>query len=199
MRKRIVIPSAGEIEKVNITGRSLVIESAGIYERPTDVPTFRFEPSGETFPIYPRSTYQNPGDDYNSLIVTGTAASAGDVLRVISVKDCLNTEININFGATDRVDINDTFEKVIENTATGFLNSEKIKNNDLAVSADVYVGGGDCLAAFNGIAPNQSDPFGKLLKAGNHYKISGQERVDTVKFIARDPNVKSILTAEMDF
>lgn len=196
-RAKVTIPQSGK-KRVNISGCSLVVESAPAYLDPGHVPTFRFISGGSVLPIYPRSTYPS-NEGFSQIEIHSTPQSAGDEIRLLAVDEFLPTNININTRQTSRIDVGDTKEKSLLDQPLYFSNGEKILGGHIATAVDIYVAKSDALVAFNDVTPTQNPVFGKVLKAGEHYKIAGQDRIDTAQFINYENGIESILTFDMDF
>lgn len=149
MRKTVTIPAAGTSEAFDITGRSLIIESCGVYQSVPDVPTFDFVPGGNANPIYPRSTYFNVDAEdniFNQISLHGTPESAGDQVTFYSTNACLSPEINVNVSQTVKSIAGATFNKAASDAVQQFSELELADaNGNLPKRLYIYVqsGGGN--------------------------------------------------------
>jgi hypothetical protein len=114
MRLKTNIPAAGERKIVDLTGKSLIIEAAGLYSSADQVPIIKFDNAGGSFPVYPYSTYQTPiAEGFNSLELVGTAESAGDEVRILTFDECLDSNIQPAFSVSASSSVaGSTFAKV---------------------------------------------------------------------------------------
>lgn len=197
MIHKITIPPAGETRQEEITGRSINVFEAPIYPSVDDIPYFDFIPGRKQKLITPKSQYPN-SEKYTSIEIYGTAASAGDQVVLESTDVCVQYSMNMAFGQTKLVEVNDTVE-VDVNSLFEFANRHKYLNGSLARNAELYISNADLLITFGGASPDNSTNFGKRIFAGEHYTIQGQSRIDTFKAINADPATTTILTFEMDF
>lgn len=125
MRKTVVVPAAGEEIQIAMTGRSVIVESGSLYDLPSDVPLIGFDPGGDQYPLYPRSTYQAK-QCFNNIIITGTAASEGDEFILISFVECLGSEINVNFSESYESYTKPSFSMDLDNNVDQFTELQLI-------------------------------------------------------------------------
>lgn len=125
MRKTVVVPAAGEEIQIPMTGRSVIVESGSLYDLPSDVPLIGFDPGGDQYPLYPRSTYQAK-QCYNNIIITGTAASEGDEFILISFVECLGSEINVNYSESYEAYTKASFSIALDNNVDQFTELQLI-------------------------------------------------------------------------
>lgn len=109
MRKKITLPGAGETLPVPMTGRSVIIEIMPVYKKLSDIPLISVEGDGfQSLPMYPRSIYGND-KEFNELVITGTAESDGGTAYLLTVPQCLDTDLNVNTGSQYEATAGTTF------------------------------------------------------------------------------------------
>lgn len=195
MRQKIIIP--GDRKEVSITGKSLVVEKAPVYQDVENAPQFKFKPGDFEYTIYPESTYENSQGNFNRIVIFGNPVAQNDEIIVLAVDACLGTDIDVQSASQTIIEPSKLKSLTLNGGQQSFTNNQKYKDNELARSVDVYVTGGDALVAYGGSSPEQPDT-GHRMKAGEHYKINGQGRIDTAKFINADSGVKSVLQLTFD-
>lgn len=172
MRKTIIIPASGKTLNIGLTGRSFIIENIPVYETPEDVPLIAFNPGGNENPAYPRNVYNNNGQYFNDLIITGTTASAGDELVIYAVDDCLETRFNIVLSEQYKSVPGTTFTKTANDTVQSLSELELIDSEGnlptkLYVSVSPTAGTGGIKWAINENPVQGNDGLGTQLTANN--------------------------------
>jgi hypothetical protein len=97
-RQSIIIPAAGTVLEVPITGLAVDIESMPVYTVPEQVPLIVFDnPDGARQPIYPQSTYTaQEAKQFRRFFIEGTTESAGDTIWLLVSDVCMPQRINTN-------------------------------------------------------------------------------------------------------
>ena len=186
MRLKTKIPAAGVEKSVKLTGRSLIVESAGVYSDAEQVPTFDFNPGAGNNPIYPRSVYVNNEGVFNSIILKGTAESADDEITLYSVDECLTTDLNVDVGSTTKVTLKATFKVAMTDTVKT-LNAAQIANSNLDLPSTMFITatGAACRYAFNA-DPGQTvaGDLSHVLKEDETQEIKGAASIENFRFLS---------------
>ena len=142
MRLTTTIPAAGVEKAVKLTGRSVIVEAAGIYSKVIEVPKFDFNPGGNNNPIYPRSVYVNSEGVFNSIVIKGTAESDGEEVTFYTVDECLTTDLNIDLAGQFEAVMGETETEVLSGTVFSF-SAAAIQNADGKLPKKVYLASSD--------------------------------------------------------
>lgn len=121
-RQPYTIPAAGEFLKIDAKGQAVIIENMPIYDTPEDVPLFHYNSkSNRGQAMFPLSTYGfDLCEEFGSIYLQGTDASAGDTVWLWINDQYLETKINIVFnaqfettpGETDVIACDDTSKSI---------------------------------------------------------------------------------------
>lgn len=143
-RKTITVPNAGQTKQVKITGRSVIVEQANPYLNVGDVPLLSFDQPGQQRPALTRSVYGTfNGGIFDSIVVTGTAESAGDNLTLFSTYSCLDDFINFDALQTAKSVMGATQTKDASDSVQGFSDGEIADpDGNLPKRLYIYVVGG---------------------------------------------------------
>jgi len=203
MRKTVTFPAAGEEKTVSLTGRSLIVEAANVYENINEVPLFKFSGAGSFLPIYPRSTYfydNDNKDGFDSITLQSTAASDGDSVTLISVNDCLQTDININYAQTMKRVAGQTFSKASTDAAQGLSDVEITRAGYLPKSMYISARTNDINYGFvESTAPNQNDDW-FLLKTDNPpIEVQGIDFIQKFQFASQATGTAGNLIITLEY
>lgn len=186
MRKEITIPAAGVSQSFSFTGRSVLIEQAPGYASFDDVPVISFDVPGGQFPALTRSKYQNPQGKFNKIVVTGTAAAAGDSLLLVSVDACVDDFINFDSLATGRATLKPTFSAAMNDSVYTLSNLQIIDDSGRMPGA-MYITarGSDIAFSFDSDPGQGPDATGHILKVKETTKIIGVNFISGFRAIAQ--------------
>jgi hypothetical protein len=188
MRVTTTIPAEGIQKPVKLTGRSLIVESSGVYTKVSEVPTFSFNPGSKGNPIYPRSVYVNSEGLFNQIVIEGTAESEGDEITLYSTDECLTTDLNINLIETVEKVIGDSQEEVLSGTVFQF-SALSILNADGKSPSSVYLTatGGPVHYAFNVDPEDDSGNLYSVIAVDEvPIEISGLNNILNLRFLNAD-------------
>lgn len=162
MRKTVTIPAAGKTLTVSMTGRSVIVESMGTYPSIDDVPTMQLSPGISDYPLYPRSVYPN-SEEFQQIVITGTAESAGDKITLLSTGQCLDLALNIVFSGSYEAVAGTSFT-VTSTDAAQSLSEIQLQDaaGNLPKSIVVSALDNPIIYAFN-VAPDRSTDLGHIL------------------------------------
>lgn len=150
MRYTVTVPAAGKITVLPITGRSIIIESAAVFETPEDVPLIAFRPGQNQYPVYPRSIYSNNEQPFDSVVIEGTEESEGTEVTIFATPDCLKTSININVSETIRAKCGETFMVAASDAAQQFTQMQ-LMDDDQNLPSVIYISCAPLTASERGI------------------------------------------------
>lgn len=200
MRKTVTIPAAGNKKTVQVTGYSLIIESAGVYRSVNDVPIFSFNSGRANNPIYPRSVYGNDNKEFGSIELTGTAESAGDEVTFYTLNECLNTDININAAQTKKDVVGQTKSYLSSDSAQFLQKYDLLKDGKLPSSIYVSATENDLNYGFvdGGSEPTNNTSWHILTAGAEPIEIKGVDFIFSLYFVNRvaGDNGKLIVTPE---
>jgi len=200
MRKTVTIPAAGKGKPVQLTGRSVIIESAGIYESGKQVPTFDFSAGRKGNPIYARSTFGNDGKEFDSLTIFGTAESAQDEVTFISVDECLQTDININTVQTTKKIVGQTVSYTLDDSAFSVPVFDLLRNNKKPTSIYLSARRFDANYGFvkGGHSPNQNEKWHRLPSGNEPIEIKGIDFINSIELTNKTAgnNAVIVITSE---
>jgi len=132
-RQPYTIPAAGEFLKIDAKGQAVIIENMPVYDTPEDVPLFHYNSrSNRDQAMFPQSSYgYDPCDEFQSIYIQGTEASAGDTVYLWINDHYVETKINIVFTSQFSTIPGTTFTKTANDVAQSLSELELIKDGEL--------------------------------------------------------------------
>jgi hypothetical protein len=155
MRKTITIPEKPKY--FPLTGRSVIIESAGLYSGVEQVPLISFDNASADFPVYPHSVYQNPEGNFNRLLIKPTPESIGDEITILTFDECLESNLQIDFINSNSVTAGTTFSKASTDASQNIQNLELQKDGFFPTSIYISARNEDINYAFDKPADQSSN------------------------------------------
>lgn len=202
-REAYTIPAAGAFTEIRLAGVAVLVESGAFYKQPDEYPTIHFdEDSAVGLPLYISSRW-SPQEPFRRFFLQGTAASAGDIVWLIVIKDPCELElVSLNENSFQRgaVEAGATFSRQSTDAPQSLLAADYTAGGAIAGALTLATEGADIRLAFGGTAPDQAaSPTGLIVPDRTSRRIVGASFITSLQYISARAGIHATVNFSTEF
>lgn len=182
--KNITIPAAGNTKEFKVSGLSLYVFQAPGYASLSDAPKLGFDGPGLDWPIESGDVIPYDECGFSAVSITGTAASAGDVITVQGLRVCEDAFKQPDRGAVKKYIAGQTRSLASTDAPQALDLATLQKDGELPETLYISARENDLAWGFvdGGATPDQSDSWHKLTAGQDPIEIRGIDFIDKFQF-----------------